>query len=97
MCCSGIVYCIIHDVPLYSRDGAFFNRQNRSQTGIEGWVISGLITGIGVLLVLVGVVGDKCRASYSTIISLVALAIVWIGVQYLENVFRSKGWYNPSF
>ena len=64
---------------------------------MEGWIVSGLITGIGILLIFVGVAGTKCQGSYSTLVGIVCLLLVWMGVRYLENVFKSKGWYNPNF
>lgn len=96
MCCSGIVYCIIHDIPLFS-EGPAISGQSRSQTGIEGWIMSGVISTVGLMLIVVGVSGSKLKASYSVIFAGSALVLVWIGVKYVEEVYKTKGWYQPSF
>ena len=46
---------------------------------------------------MIGVTGTKCQGSYSTLFGLIAIILVWMAVKYLENTFRSKGWYNPNF
>lgn len=60
-CVSGIVYCHIHNVPFNSRDQSglpiIFGSGSREQTELEGWVLSGIITTVGLLFILIGVTG----------------------------------------
>lgn len=86
-CCSGIVYCHLHDVPWFGRDErgqtSFFAGGSREQTGLEGWIISGIIVTVSLMFVLIAVLGEKCSHKFSVLFSLMALVVIYVGVGYL--------------
>lgn len=41
--------------------------------------------------------GQKLDKKYSLIGSLISLAIIYILVDQLQTVYKSKSWYGPSF
>lgn len=86
-CCSGIVYCHLHDVPWSGRDErgqtSFFAGGSREQTGLEGWIISGIIITVSLMFVLIAVLGEKCSQKFSVLFSLMALVVIYVGVGYL--------------
>lgn len=63
----------------------------------EGFYVSSLILAVAIMFILVGVLGKKCSHKFSSILSVIALLLVYIAVSYLENVYKLKGWYGPSF
>lgn len=101
-CVSGVIYDIIHDVPFVGRDpktgeAMIFATGNREQYGAEGVVISLSIAFIGILFVAIIVMGQKLDKKYSLIGSLISLAIIYILVDQLQTIYKSKSWYGPSF
>jgi len=101
-CVSGVIYDIIHDVPFVGRDpktgeAMIFATGNREQYGAEGVVISLSIAFIGILFVAIIVMSQKLDKKYSLIGSLISLAIIYILVDQLQTVYKSKSWYGPSF
>jgi hypothetical protein len=76
---------------------SIFAGGQREQTSLEGWIISGLIITVSLMFILIGVMGEKCSQKFSSIFSLLALLIIYLGVTYLEQVYKKKGWYGPSF
>jgi hypothetical protein len=60
-------------------------------------VISGLIVTVSLMFILIGVAGEKCSHKFSSVFSLLALLIIYLGVSYLEKVYSKKGWYGPSY
>lgn len=86
-CCSGIVYCHLHDVPWFGRDErgqtSFFAGGSREQTGLEGWIVSGIIVTVSLMFVLIAVLGEKCSHKFSVLFSLMALVVIYAGVSYL--------------
>ena len=64
ICCSGIIYDIIHDVPMTGRDPKtgetiIFSGGNREQYGLEGWLVSFSITLVGLMFVAIILMGEK--------------------------------------
>jgi hypothetical protein len=101
-CCSGIIYDIIHDVPLTGRDPKtgetiIFSGGNREQYGLEGWIISISIALVALLFVSVVVFGEHWKSSYSTVLGATAILLIFFIVQQLEAIYKEKGWYGPSF
>lgn len=97
-CQSGIVYCILHDITWKTHGQAgIFSGGSREQTMQEGFFVSGIIITISMMLILVGVLGRKCSHKFSSIVCIFALLLVYVGVSYLENAYKQKGWYGPSF
>lgn len=101
-CVSGVIYDIIHDVPFVGRDRntgevMVFAEGNREQYGAEGLVISLMISFIGLLFVSIIVMGQRLDKKYSLVGSLVALLLIFFLVSQLEQVYKSKSWYGPSF
>jgi hypothetical protein len=41
--------------------------------------------------------GQKLDKKYSLIGSLISLAIIYILVDQLQDIYKSKSWYGPSF
>lgn len=101
VCCSGIVYCIIHDVPFQGRgqngEEVIFSDGSREQYGLEGWVISAAVTFVGLLFIAIAVTGEKCRQRYSLIVGIVSLIAIYYLVTLIEAIYQKKGWYGPSF
>jgi hypothetical protein len=60
-------------------------------------VISGSITAVGLLLVIIAVVGEKCRERYSVMVSVVALVLIYFLITHIELIYGKKSWYGPSF
>ena len=101
-CCSGIIYDILHDVPFTGRDQKtgetiIFADGNREQYGLEGWIVSISITMIGLFFVSIVLAGEKYSQKFSAIAGLMALAIIYFVVRELEDVYKAKSWYGPSF
>ena len=102
ICVSGVVYDIIHDVPFIGKDpkngeAIIFSGENRQQYGAEGLVISLIISGIGFLFISIFVLGPKLQGIASRVFSLLAIFIILFLVSSLENAYKPKGWYGPSF
>jgi hypothetical protein len=70
---------------------------NREQYGAEGLVVSLMISFIGVLFVSIIIMGQKLDRKLSLIGSLVAIVIIYLLVNNLEGIYKSKSWYGPSF
>lgn len=101
-CVSGVIYDILHDVPFVGRDRntgevVIFAEGNREQYGAEGLVISTMIVFIGILFVSIIVMGQKLDRKISLPGSMIALLLIYYLVSSLESVYKSKGWYGPSF
>jgi oligosaccharyltransferase complex subunit gamma len=101
-CVSGVIYDILHDVPFVGRDRntgevVIFAEGNREQYGAEGLVISTMIVFIGILFVSIIVMGQKLDRKISLPGSMIALLLIYYLVASLESVYKSKGWYGPSF
>ena len=101
-CCSGIIYDIIHDVPLTGRDPKtgetiIFSGGNREQYGLEGWIISISITLVSILFVSIVLLSERWKSSYSTVLGAAAILLIFFIVQQLEIIYKEKGWYGPSF
>ena len=74
-----------------------FAEGNREQYGAEGLVVSLMISFIGLLFVSIIVMGQKLDKKYSLMGSLIALGVIFFLVSQLEQVYKSKSWYGPSF
>ena len=74
-----------------------FAEGNREQYGAEGLVISLMISFIGVLFISIIIMSQKLAKKYSFIGSLVALGLIFWLVMSLEEVYKAKSWYGPSF
>jgi oligosaccharyltransferase complex subunit gamma len=101
-CVSGVIYDIIHDVPFVGRhretgEVMVFADGNREQYGAEGLVISLMIAFIGVLFISIIVMSQKMNQNNSTIGGLICLAIIFWLVMQLEDIYKAKSWYGPSF
>jgi oligosaccharyltransferase complex subunit gamma len=101
-CCSGIIYDIIHDVPFVGRDQktgetVIFSEGNREQYGAEGFIVSITITGIGLLFISIITIGKRVSAKYSLIAGIATLIGIIFLVRQLEDAYKAKGWYGPSF
>ncbi len=101
-CCSGIIYDIIHDVPLTGRDPKtgetiIFSGGNREQYGLEGWIVSISITLVAILFISIVAFGERLKESYSALIGAAAILLIWFIVNQLELIYKEKGWYGPSF
>lgn len=101
-CVSGVIYDIIHDVPFVGRDRntgevTIFADGNREQYGAEGLVISLSFSLIGVLFVGIILMGQKLDRKISFFGSILAVIIIYLLVGQLQDVYRSKSWYGPSF
>lgn len=101
-CCSGVIYDILHDVPFVGRDRntgevMVFAEGNRQQYGAEGLVVSLMISFIGILFVSIIVMGQKLDKKYSFIGGVAALVLIFMLVNSLEGIYKSKSWYGPSF
>lgn len=49
------------------------------------------------MFMFIGISGEKCSKGYSSLVGVIGLVVISIGVLYLERVYRTKGWYGPSF
>jgi hypothetical protein len=101
ICCSGIIYDIIHDVPLTGRDPKtgetiIFSGGNREQYGLEGWIVSISITLVGLLFVSIIFFSEKVAFKASLVFGFVALYFIYFIVGQLEEIYKAKGWYGPS-
>lgn len=100
-CCSGIVYDIIHDVPMTGRDPKtgetiIFSGGNREQYGLEGWIVSISITLVGLLFVSIVLFTENAKFKISLIFGGVALYLIFFIVTQLEGIYKEKGWYGPK-
>lgn len=101
-CVSGVIYDIIHDVPFVGRDRntgevMVFAGGNREQYGAEGLVVSLMISFVAILFVSIILMGQKLDRKYSIIGSSIALVLIYLLVNSLEGIYKSKSWYGPSF
>ena len=100
-CCSGIVYDIIHDVPMTGRDQKtgetiIFSGGNREQYGLEGWIVSISITLVGLLFVGITILSEKFgHKSSSLVMAACGLYLIYFIVSQLEIIYKEKGWYGP--
>jgi hypothetical protein len=56
-----------------------------------------MISFIGILFIIIIVMGQKLDRRVSLIGSLMALLIIFLLVNNLEGIYKSKSWYGPSF
>jgi hypothetical protein len=70
---------------------------NREQYGAEGLVISLMIALIGVLFISIIVMSQKMSQNNSLVGGLICLGIIFWLVMQLEEIYKSKSWYGPSF
>jgi hypothetical protein len=60
-------------------------------------IISVLLSGIGFLFISIFTVGEKLPSGVSRIFGFVALIVIIFLVASLENGYKAKSWYGPSF
>lgn len=99
-CCSGIIYDIIHDVPMTGKDQKtgetiIFSGGNREQYGLEGWIVSISITLVGIIFVAIIMVSRSNKRNLSIIGGIVGLWLIWFVVGQLEEIYKGKSWYGP--
>jgi len=103
ICMSGIVYNIIHGVPFNNvgKDGnvEWFHSGGRSQFGAEGYIMSGTISILGLLFILLlnipklGFDSSTGRIAYIAAFLLIFLVLKWV-----EGIYKWKSsFYGPVF
>lgn len=60
-------------------------------------IISVLLSGIGFLFIAIFTVGEKVPTGVSRIMGFVCLAVILLLVFNLEEGYKAKSWYGPSF
>lgn len=77
----------------------FIQRGSRSQYGIEGFLITGLMILIAACLIgMIKLLKSKNISNSTLFVSLLVLVLVCLrAISFLEGVFASKNFYNPSF
>ena len=71
--------------------------KNREQYGAEGFIISVVLSGIGFLFISIFTVGAKLPPGVNRIFCITALLTIVFLVYTLEDGYKSKSWYGPSF
>jgi hypothetical protein len=56
-----------------------------------------MICFIGLLFIAILIMGERLEKKQSLIGSLVALGMIFLIVNSLESIYKSKSWYGPSF
>jgi oligosaccharyltransferase complex subunit gamma len=102
ICMSGIVYNIIHNVPFNNvdRDGnvEWFHSGGRSQFGAEGYIMSGTISVLGLLLILLLQLPKYTESTNGKIIYLGIFLLIFLLLKWVESIYKWKSsFYNPIF
>ena len=89
-------------MPLTGRDPKtgetiIFSGGNREQYGLEGWIVSISITLVAILFIVIVILGERMKESYSALIGAGAILLIWFIVNQLEIIYKEKGWYGPRF
>ena len=59
--------------------------------------MSGLISLVGVIVIVIIVSGEKLKERYSMLIGVAGAFLIYVLLNYVENVYGKKSWYSPSF
>lgn len=102
ICMSGIVYNIIHQVPFTNVDKngnvEWFHSGARSQFGAEGYIMSGTISVLGCLFVLLLKVPSWFPDSNARLVYIAVFVLIYLVLRWLEEIYKSKsGFYSPLF
>ena len=101
ICMAGVVYDIIHGVPWVGSnskgEAEYINGGQRSQYGLEGFLMSFMISTAGVALVGVNLAAKMQNATQMRIAGILSLAVLFLSLSKIISVYRVKAnWYNPG-
>lgn len=103
VCGGGYLYAQIYNMKFIEVDNKgqpiIFLKNTRSQSGVEGLVAGGLFIGFGwSLLLLQKIITTNKRAFLVKwfLLLLNFFSILYL-ISFIEEIFRSKNFYNPSF
>ena len=101
ICMAGVVYDIIHGVPWVGSnakgEAEYINSGQRSQYGLEGFLMSFMISTAGVALVGVNLAAKIQNSTHMRIVGIVSLAVLFMSLSKVVSVYRVKAnWYNPG-
>jgi oligosaccharyltransferase complex subunit gamma len=101
ICMAGVVYDIIHGVPWVGStskgEAEYINSGQRSQYGLEGFLMSFMISTAGVALVGVNLAAKMGSTTYVRISGILSLAVLFLSLTRIVGVYRVKAsWYNPG-
>jgi oligosaccharyltransferase complex subunit gamma len=93
ICSAGVIYNILHGVPLTTTDRhgntEFFSTQNRTQLGAEGFIMSIAICSVGVLIILWN---KLFKISWNTMVKRIVYMVLFgatiLVVLFIEDVYR---------
>lgn len=99
--CAGLVYCILNNARwVGEKDGQpeYVDPSPRSQFVSEGLMMSGAISGVGLLWIVFLKLGDYIKNSITKKIAYVVLMFaIYFMINEVEEIFRTKNSYNPNY
>mmetsp|Transcript_20034 Transcript_20034/g.23064 ORF Transcript_20034/g.23064 Transcript_20034/m.23064 type:complete len:350 (+) Transcript_20034:3-1052(+) len=92
ICMSGVVYNIIHEVPLIRGD-SWLSPRARTQTALEGYIMSATMLIVGLMLTAIQTVGHATGSSFrffNTVVMITLLFGASLMMNFAGNVYYEK-------